>query len=772
MMALQREFHEVEVKQVGLLGAQPRKLRVDAELLEAPITGFFGNLRIPYKLALLVLPLLFPLFYLLFSLVLEQQADINFVRAEKQGALLLQHTSTLIKNISEHRSMSAAVLSGNQELAIPRSQKAEEVNRGFALLEQTLRSEGDPLGLGKRLEALKVRWDTTLALNTNAELYIREHTQLVQQLFALNEQIAAQSNLLLDPTVQVYWLVDSVVYRLPQVMEALSLVQGLGSAALQSKTLSPDQERRLSGLLMALTSRNSQPWEIPSVTASLERSIQNALQASPNLESSLGEQVSSARAITEGAVELARREVLSRRMNLNPTLFYEQLSRPIEAYFALQNASFNQLNSALDERLGHLVNRQVLSLFIVLFALALSLWLILGVLNSILAPLGELSKTAAELGRGNLSSLVRLRSRDELGLVGKTLNQSILTLRSLMEQQEAERQRGLRLQENVRRFLDVATEIAKGDLTRRGEVTEDVLGSVVDAVNFTVEEIAHLLKGVKEAAESVNRSATQVDQLTASIAMGALTQAGEVRQVQEETRQLSQGIRQMAERAGGAAQAAQETLEAAQQGQQAVTQTLSSMSDIRGEMQAIAESVQKLAERSAEIESITRVLEEFASQTNLLALNAAFEAAGAGPAGRRFAVVAEEIRKLAEESARETARVGALVQQVQGEVERVVERVQEGVREVTTGHTVAQTAGSRLEDIARLAAQSAHLAQEISSLAQIQVGAVERVDQAMQKIAQTAQKTNEQSQEGRRSAEGMRILAAQLAGNLARFRLS
>lgn len=96
-MALQRDLREVEVKQVGLLGAQSRKVRVDAETLEAPYTGFFGKLRVPYKLALLVVPLLLPIFYLLFALVSEQRNDINFVRTEKQGVIFLQSTGSLIK---------------------------------------------------------------------------------------------------------------------------------------------------------------------------------------------------------------------------------------------------------------------------------------------------------------------------------------------------------------------------------------------------------------------------------------------------------------------------------------------------------------------------------------------------------------------------------------------------------------------------------------------------------------------------------------------------
>jgi twitching motility protein PilJ len=770
-MALQRNFREVEIKQLGLLGAQERKVRVDAEVLKAPHTGFFGNLRIPYKLALLVVPLLFPIFYLLFSLVLEQRSDINFVRAEKQGVLFLQYTSTLIKSIAEHRGMSAAVLSGNRDLAIERSKKAGEVQRDLLLLQQINRAEGDPFGLEKDLEALYINWNTLQALNNTADRSLIEHTRLLQQLYGINEKIASGSNLVLDPTRQSYWLVDAVVYRLPPVMETLSQVQGLGTAVLQSKSLSLEQEKRLNGLLASLANRGTNLGEIPSLTVPLGRTVENALTANPILGDTLRERVNSAKAITESAIDLTRREVLSKKFALEPAIYFEQLSRPIDAYFAVNIAGLSQLNTVLDRRLGQLVNNQILSLFIVITTLVLALWLIVGVLHSILMPVRELTKTAQHLGEGNLSSLANLRSNDELGLVSKTLNQSILTLRSLLEQQEEERRRGLQLQENVRRFLEIATEIAQGDLTKRGEVSNDVLGNVVDAVNLTVEEIALLLKEVRQAAESVNQNAAQMDQLTASIASGALLQAQEVSQVQNQTQLVAHSIRQMAQSAGITAQAARQTLESAQLGRQAVTQTLSGMSDIRMEMQVIAENIAALAQRSAEIESITKVLEDFASQTNLLALNASFEAAGAGAAGRRFAIVADEIRKLAEESARETSRVSNLVQQVQSDIARVVNLVHDGVREVETGYGVATTAGSRLEEIAKLAAQSASLAQEISGLAQSQVSVVERVDQAVQKIAHTAQQTGNESQEGRLSAEAMRHLAEQLSSNLGRFRL-
>ena len=397
--------------------------------------------------------------------------------------------------------------------------------------------------------------------------------------------------------------------------------------------------------------------------------------------------------------------------------------------------------------------------------------LVFWVVNSTTRRLAELEKGAQSLRQGNLDFQVKVLGRDEIGAISRTLNASVGQLKDFQERQEQDRQRGMQLQENVARFQNVATEIAGGDLTRRGEVTQDVLGNVVDAVNLTVEEISYLLKDVRQAAESVNRGATQMNALTENIAQGAQMQAGEVTQVREQTLGVSSNIRTMAEQATGAAQAAQETLEMARHGREAVTQAMIGMNEIRSEMTSIAENIAGLNSRSAQIESIAKTLEDFASQTNLLALNASFEAAGAGQAGRRFAVVAEEIRKLAEESARETQRVGSLVRQVQSDIVQVAAQTQDGVREAETGYRVADTAGNRLQEIARLAEQSAGLASQISELAQAQVPVVEGVSGAVQKIAQAAETTESESSQGRKAAQSMRELATNLTQNLNRFKL-
>jgi twitching motility protein PilJ len=202
-----------------------------------------------------------------------------------------------------------------------------------------------------------------------------------------------------------------------------------------------------------------------------------------------------------------------------------------------------------------------------------------------------------------------------------------------------------------------------------------------------------------------------------------------------------------------------------------VQNTLTGMQNIRREVQSISKSIKGLSDRSLEISEVVDAIGTIAKQTNLLALNAAIEAAGAGDAGARFAVVADQVRKLAEDSARAAQRVGLLVKGIQTEIQGVVISVEGGTKEVEQGYRIATEAGNKLEQIAILAQQSADAAHYVAQAAQEQVGRVEEVTSAVQDIYNTALQTDQESRIGRQTAEELRTLAQQLSQSLTRFRL-
>jgi twitching motility protein PilJ len=390
-------------------------------------------------------------------------------------------------------------------------------------------------------------------------------------------------------------------------------------------------------------------------------------------------------------------------------------------------------------------------------------------------PLAQIVRIAERVGRGDLTETVKVQTRDEIGQLAHTVNDTVVRLRTQVmteAERDEERRKREELQKNIQAFLDTAMEIAQGDLSRRGQVTPDVLGNVVDSINVMVEEIAAILTDVRHAALRVAASANDMTGTTDQMAGGAQAQAREITTVSRTMDVMSRSVREVATAAESAAGAARRTLDAAHHGNQAVRDSLDGMQRIRGEVQVIAKKIKSLGDRSLEISEIVTLIEELASHTNLLALNAAIEAAGAGEAGLRFGVVADEIRKLAERAATATKDVAALVRAVQTETQEAVTAMEEGTREVEAGYQVTIRAEQHLQEIAGLSTTSAELAQGISRTSAQQVDGVEGVARAMQSIAEVAVHTEQAVLQTRRTVEDLVKLADELTRSLSRFKLS
>ena len=393
----------------------------------------------------------------------------------------------------------------------------------------------------------------------------------------------------------------------------------------------------------------------------------------------------------------------------------------------------------------------------------------------IIRPVGQLVQVAERVGQGDLSKLVPVHSRDEIGQLAMTFNESIVRLRSLVQteaERDEERRKHEDLQRNITRFLDVATEISQGDLTRRGEVTSDVLGSVVDAINVMVGELATIIDDVRDAAQQVLTNANEMIDAMEQTAGGAQTQSREAVSVSNAMETLTRSMRRVAEDAEASSSSARRAFDAATKGEQAVRASLTGMQRIRGEVQRISRKVKSLADRSLEISEIVNTIEDIASQTHLLALNAAIEAAGAGESGLRFAVVAEEVRKLAERSGKAAKDIVVLIKAVQSETQQAVVAMEEGTKEVEAGYKVTVEAGDSLHQIGEISQKSSALAWDISQATQEQVRGVEGGAVAVQSIAGVAVQTEKAVLETRKTMDQLVRVAEALMASLSRFKLA
>jgi twitching motility protein PilJ len=255
------------------------------------------------------------------------------------------------------------------------------------------------------------------------------------------------------------------------------------------------------------------------------------------------------------------------------------------------------------------------------------------------------------------------------------------------------------------------------------------------------------------------------------MAVGATQQDHEITNTSSAVEELTVSMKQVSNNAEASAEAARRALDAAEQGNRSVRDTLEGMQRIRSSVQATAKKIKSLGDRSLEISEIINVINDITEQTNLLALNAAIEAARAGEAGRGFAVVADEVRKLAEHSRTATKDIAALIKAIQAETNEAVVVMEDGTREVEVGAKLADQAGKALEAISAVVRQSAELVQEISLASKQQVRGTEGVANAMQIISGITRQTSQGARQTAHSMERMVKMSEQLNETLSGFRV-
>jgi twitching motility protein PilJ len=747
------------VLEASLASSNPRRAS------DQGVAGF-KDIPVGQKLALIALSLLLPIGILLYFTTSQVQQDIAFAQKELLGAQYLEPVQELLKDIPQHRGLTNTFLNGNTSVQDRITELRASIEQTFVTIEAFDQQQGEAFGTSAALADLKQSWTTLITElpNYTAPQAFAAHTALMNdKLLPFISLVANNSNLILDPELDTLYLVLLNTRTLPLLTENLGQMRGFGSGLL-AKASADTIERQRINTLSVLVQRD---------TEQAKEELAFVLEANPNLAASLEALGQESFDKATESVNLSTNEIYNpQTLSYDSTQYFDAVTQAITSYFALGDASITVLEQRLQERIQGLQGQNWLTLIGVGVAFLVAFAIIFFITRQITRPLSELGNVSDSLARGDLSQLANIESRDEIGRLAKSFNNAVLQLREANARQEAEIARGKQLQANIGEFLNVAMDIAQGDFTKRGQVSEDALGNVVDAINFMTEELGYLLKDVQNATQSVNQGATEMFGTADTIAQSAQVQAQEAQKAREDVQGIRSTMRQVSDEMNLSAESATQALTASREGRQAVVQTLNGMQDIRREVQAVSKRVKNLGDRSLEISEIVETISRISEQTNLLAVNAAIESSGAGEAGLRFAVVADQVRKLAEESAYAAERVGVLIKTVQDEVQAVITGVEAGTREVEEGYRVASQAGQRLEDISTIVERSAALAQRISQATQEQVSRVEQVGQVVEQMAEISEKSQGTVSQGREAAERLRQLATQLSENLSRFRLA
>ena len=322
----------------------------------------------------------------------------------------------------------------------------------------------------------------------------------------------------------------------------------------------------------------------------------------------------------------------------------------------------------------------------------------------------DLKKTAQQLASGNLTIRATVASRDELGVIGESFNQIADTLQSAMER--------------IHSCSDQLT-VAAGELRANAE-------QIASGSENVAAQVVTVATAGEEMAATSNDIANNCSMAVESVHRASAT---------------------------------------ATSGSMIVQQTVEGMARIAAKVQDSARTVESLGERSDQIGQIIGTIEDIADQTNLLALNAAIEAARAGEQGRGFAVVADEVRALAERTTRATREIGEMIKAIQGETKNAVSAMEDGVLEVERGTHDAARSGHALDDILAQVNEVTGQINQIATAAEEQTATTNEISGNMQRITEVVQETASSSQMTAQAAGQLADLALELQGIVDQFRI-
>jgi methyl-accepting chemotaxis protein len=314
--------------------------------------------------------------------------------------------------------------------------------------------------------------------------------------------------------------------------------------------------------------------------------------------------------------------------------------------------------------------------------------------------------------------------------------------------------------------------VAAGDLSNGISVKRrDELGMLADAANEMAGQLRKLLQDLQQASIQITGASTQVLTAAEEHASGSVQQAASIAEVTATMEELTNTAKQIAMSATSVEKIADDSAQAAHAGYTSVGEALEAMEKIRRRVADISGKTLLLGERSQRISEVLNLIKDIAGEIHLLAVNAAIESAAAGEHGKRFAVVASEVRRLAERTRESAEEIKGIVGEIQSATNTSVLATEQGVKEVENGVSLATRARGSLEEIIQMVDRTTQAIRQITFATQQQQSASEQIVQTMREVAEVTRQAAAGMKQSANSVGELNLLADQFKTRIKEFKL-
>ena len=654
------------------------------------------------KFLLIGIALIVPLLGLLAFIVQGQVRAFQGLQREQVGAEYNQTLRLVIETLQQHRGMSNGLLSGDTSFAEKIKENETELQKRLERSRAVTASQESILQLTAEWQRAEQSWAALQSewRGLTAAESTRRHSALIEEIMFLGQQAADRSGLTLEADTSPYFLQSILYDHVISLTEWLGRLRGRGTAAAAQATLDEGLRMEL-GVLSAM---------VGNAERTIRNQLQRAYQADSALQQSFQSKADKALADVAAGQKIIREQVLgSSGVTISAGDYFSRLTQVIDSSFTLFDDMHAQLLQELEAKKARMLKQMLLALIPTVLLVAIGSYLSLGVLIVLRQSVAELQACSQRLAEGDLTQRIPVRTRDELGDVGRAINEMVAVWQGVISQ----------IQQTVHQVYVSAEQLqqATRDLIDRSGQQSRSAANMAAAVEQMSVSISHVADRTQET-DGIAHHAEENSQQSRSV-------------VQNATREIQQI----------AAQLAQTTA-----------------------------SVEQLGEQSQKISSVVTVIREIAEQTNLLALNAAIEAARAGESGRGFAVVADEVRKLAERTRVSTHEIAAMVEGISTAATSAVQHMHANRQRMETGRALTQQADDCMQILLEEAQVLLGAVSDIANACQEQRAASQDIARNIEMVAQMSDANLDTVESTARISQVLEQGTASLEAAISRFK--